>query len=360
MENLTLDVLEELLATISDREISLLFARPDLKESIEMLFSLQSFWLKRVEFVLKSTIIIQTNINEREWNSIYYDLLELGVESKSLQDVFIKACESGKADIVSLLLDDTRIRVSKIEALLINACRNGYLELVEVLLADNRSSTVNLGSLLTFVCKIGNIQLVQLLLSKGAYPSYTYNLPIREAVYENHIEIVRLLMKDKRVDPSDLNNDCIHYAIKQNKVEMASLLLEDIRVNAFANIRKLSDEMNIVVRMGYTNMLELFIDDRRFSSVWIADSNFCVACFHGYYKIVKLLLEYNVCDPTYNDIQCLVNASLGKQKEIETLLRSDPRVKAALEERQRKASENIESNLEKLLSSVPSLRAYFP
>ena len=56
------------------------------------------------------------------------------------------------------------------------------------------------------------------------------NYAIRQASMNGHIEIVRLLLKDGRVDPSDLNNWAIREASIYGHTDIVKLLLDDPRV----------------------------------------------------------------------------------------------------------------------------------
>jgi len=47
----------------------------------------------------------------------------------------------------------------------------------------------------------------------------------------NYFEIVKLLLADKRVDPSTNNNSAISYASKKGHTEIVKLLLNDKRVD---------------------------------------------------------------------------------------------------------------------------------
>jgi len=105
MESLSYDVLENLLSTLTDRELYELSKRPDLKGAIGTFFKSNGFWLKRLEYFLGHPVLL----NEREWKNVYLKLIELSEPDHSLQDVFNKSCEIGNVDIVELLLDDGRV-----------------------------------------------------------------------------------------------------------------------------------------------------------------------------------------------------------------------------------------------------------
>jgi hypothetical protein len=51
------------------------------------------------------------------------------------------------------------------------------------------------------------------------------------AIDHGHVEVVRLLLNDARVDPSDINNEAIRLASQNGHVEVVKLILNDPRVD---------------------------------------------------------------------------------------------------------------------------------
>ena len=51
-----------------------------------------------------------------------------------------------------------------------------------------------------------------------------------------HIEIVKLLLNDSRVDPSDKNNEAIRLASEEGHIDIVKLLASDKRVQKEANM----------------------------------------------------------------------------------------------------------------------------
>ena len=49
---------------------------------------------------------------------------------------------------------------------------------------------------------------------------------------EGHYEIVKYLLLDKRVDPSDQNNEALRLAVSNNHEAIIKLLLSDSRVDS--------------------------------------------------------------------------------------------------------------------------------
>jgi hypothetical protein len=61
-------------------------------------------------------------------------------------------------------------------------------------------------------------------------PNFDSNYSIRWASREGYTEVVKQLLNDPRVDPSDFNNCCIGLARANGHKEVVKLLLSDKRV----------------------------------------------------------------------------------------------------------------------------------
>lgn len=107
----------------------------------------------------------------------------------------------------------------------------------------------------------GNLDFIKLLLLDPMLdPSILENIVLRKCVsgaYKNindYIEIVILLLKDSRVDPSAVNNEAICTASRHNYVEIVKLLLVDSRVNKHVN----NDYcLKIAIKENYVELIEL-------------------------------------------------------------------------------------------------------
>ena len=73
-----------------------------------------------------------------------------------------------------------------------------------------------------------------LLLDKRVDPSVDDNWPIQLASENGHSEIVKLMLTDKRVDPFDHYNYAIQAASENGYTEIVKLLLKDKRVDQYA------------------------------------------------------------------------------------------------------------------------------
>ena len=79
-------------------------------------------------------------------------------------------------------------------------------------------------------------------LHRAEFSSSLDNLMFRNAILEDHLDVIKLLLTDHRIDPNmrmapDFGNldSAIEYACKHNRLEVVKLLISDKRVDPTAN-----------------------------------------------------------------------------------------------------------------------------
>lgn len=138
------------------------------------------------------------------------------------------------------LLFDSRFKFKKDDKYAILwASQNGYTEIVGLLLKYNKvdifakmENDPNVFDVSPMLLAIENnhIEVVKLLLKDDRFdPVVDNNYAIRKASEHGHVEVVKLLLQDPRVDPTVDNNYTIKYASKNGYVEVVKLLLQDSR-----------------------------------------------------------------------------------------------------------------------------------
>jgi hypothetical protein len=174
------------------------------------------------------------------------------------------------------------------------AAENGEVEMVRHLLSNNLVDPSDYGNdAILSASSNGHIEVVKLLLSdERVDPSADENDAIRQASSNGHIEVFKLLLSDERVDPSDNENNAILWASSNGHIEVVRLLLSDERVDPSA------DE-NEAIRWASSN---------------------------GHVEVVKLLLSDERVDPSDNENDAIRLASSNGHIEVVKLLLSDERV----------------------------------
>ena len=158
------------------------------------------------------------------------------IDTLQLHQLIEKICREKETDeSISLLLQI--IKRGNIQPEMVNTiyllmtCVNNSISLFKLLLnhpltnpSDNR--------ILSTACTMGSFEMVQLLLKdKRVNPSDRENYALVQACSGNYIEIVKLLLQDPRVNPSSRNNTCLVEACSFGKTKIVELILQDPRVD---------------------------------------------------------------------------------------------------------------------------------
>ncbi len=84
----------------------------------------------------------------------------------------------------------------------------------------------------TYACKNGSVEMVKQIMTKFD-PSTEAQAALNEAVTRGHIEVVKLLLGDDRIDAGAFNNAALYLAIEHERVSIVELLLnQGITINA--------------------------------------------------------------------------------------------------------------------------------
>lgn len=123
-------------------------------------------------------------------------------------------------------------QISKDKDALLWACQNGYDKIVEFILSNQQFDTAFINKAFREACKYGHIDTVRLLLADSRVnPVAQCNYAIRLACLSGHSEVVKLLLKYPQVNPGDSHNMSIYWASENGYIDVVRLLLDDPRVN---------------------------------------------------------------------------------------------------------------------------------
>mmetsp|Transcript_30054 Transcript_30054/g.36586 ORF Transcript_30054/g.36586 Transcript_30054/m.36586 type:complete len:214 (+) Transcript_30054:1416-2057(+) len=156
-------------------------------------------------------------------------------------------------EILKLFLADSRFDISTEEAneAFCQACYENHLDIAR-LLFDNPEfkidPAVDDSYLLFFAAQTGYVEMTRFLLSQPSVnPSANNNTAIEEACNNGgNLEIVQLLMADKRVNPADKKCIAFDRACQGGNLDIVKLLLDDPRVEPSAR-----DNAAIILGFGY-------------------------------------------------------------------------------------------------------------
>ena len=204
------------------------------------------------------------------------------------------------------------------------ACKSGHYEILKMLIDMVCPSTLNRA--LKKSSKNGNSNIVKILLSdRRTNPSVQQNLPLRTACKKGRIEIVKLLLNDKRIQPStsDYITDPLELAIMFNHPEIVKILLQN---------KKMSTAYwhdNLIVRacdIGLSEITKILLADDRIDPTMMNNQPIRHACFLGRANIVRILLSDERIDPAAIKNFALLQAISNNDIEITKILLGDPRI----------------------------------
>jgi hypothetical protein len=160
-------------------------------------------------------------------------------------------------------------------------------------------------------------------------PSAQNNETIITAVKFNHLNIVKLLLKNERVDPSSQNNTAIIIALIAGYLDVAEVLLEDKRVDPSAKNNKsfIGASSN-----NKPETIKFLLKDKRIDPAAQNNKAFIEASRNGHILIVELLLKDNRIDPATQNNKAFIEAVINNQVETVKLLLKDKRVNPAAQD----------------------------
>jgi ankyrin repeat protein len=164
------------------------------------------------------------------------------------------------------------------------------LEVVKAIILGNDDNTiVILNKMFVELVDIGcHLEIIKmLLLDPRVDPAFNSNQAIVSASENNHAETVAILLSDPRINPDDRRNSAIGYASERGHIAVVELLLKDPRVNA-------GGDRNYALRNTFGNnhveIAKLLLQDPKVDPNSITEYAITTALKKGYMEIVKLLL----------------------------------------------------------------------
>jgi ankyrin repeat protein len=248
-----------------------------------------------------------------------------------LGSIFEVACRSGRVNIVECFLSDTyHCPVSKTEKKLLDdafdfrkaivcASEAGYLEVVRLLLTDRRvDPSTNKGEALHNASRNGHVDVVKLLLTDNRVDaSDCHDYALRLACIYGHVEVVKVLLADNRVEPAGNRSEALRVASRGGFTEVVKVLL------AYTNPSPSTKE-SVLVRLArwrrYDHVANKLMKNRRVDPA--ADDNEAIrrAAAGGHLEVMECLLADSRVDPCALDNVALREAVRMDQQQVVKLL----------------------------------------
>jgi ankyrin repeat protein len=147
------------------------------------------------------------------------------------------------------------------------------------------------------------------------------NRELYQAIGENDIDRVRILLQNPEVDPTADNNEALRYSSWKGHYEIVQLLLQDPRIDPSAHQNQAL--INAAVA-GRTNIVELLLQDPRVNPSDSKNAAIELASTNGHIDIVRLLLQNPRFTPTGNFNRAIYSAISKGYKDIVLLFAEYP------------------------------------
>lgn len=221
-------------------------------------------------------------------------------------------------------------------------------KIVKNMLADKDTDQSSMNIALQLASKFGRTDVVRMMLrDRRTDPSHCNNYAISLAAEEGHADIVRLLLQDHRTDPfakdpnehlfapSDtrfqvarrpqLSSDftrAANYAAKNGHVEVLKVFMEDVRFDFY---RMFSLAVYSICQSGHMDALRFVLQDPRVSHASAYSHAFSLAVEAGCAKAVTFLLNEKGVIPSPGHAGAIKSAAMSGHTDVMRIILQDGR-----------------------------------
>ena len=210
-----------------------------------------------------------------DWSEIYKSLIKYGFTFMHREKYTLL--------LVQVLLG---LGVNPLSAIS-NIARTGDPDALKLIL-DSKQDIPEDNSLAIYWAVLeARIENVKLLMANDRFTFSGDELPT--AVRDHELEIVKLLLENKRIDPTIDDNEAIFEAAKYGYADIFELLIQDYRVRQSIEAAEQGDRLlSIAIEGKHIEVAKIILDT--LEAVFI-NSALLEACRIGSYEIVNLLLD---------------------------------------------------------------------
>lgn len=145
--------------------------------------------------------------------------------------------------------------------------------------------------------KTGSVPVVEYLYTCSAIfnfliPIDTLNLSLQVAASRGHVDVVRALLNDERVQPGESSNLAFRLASSHGHARVVALLLQDTRINP-ADVN--NEALVQASSSGHTNVVRMLLSDTRINPGAEEDLAIRCASFNGHVEVVRMLQKSLPC-----------------------------------------------------------------
>jgi ankyrin repeat protein len=230
----------------------------------------------------------------------------------------IEAVRKNNSSIMKILLDDGRINPAiGNDQPIILASKLGFTKIVEILLEDKRvNPNAQNGNAIISAIDKRHIDVVRILMNKNVDPTMFNNrgYPVSIAAYKGYPEILKILLKDPRIDPTVDDNGLILVAAEDGNIEIVKLLLKDPRIISA------TDALEGAIKYRHRDVIELLLQSPKVNPPINNNYLLFLGSKPGGLDILELLLRHPKIDVFNNTLTKDLNLYPNVKKYIKDSL----------------------------------------
>ena len=236
---------------------------------------------------------------------------------ESLKECFASACSGGHHEVAELLLNTGVRPDSKFDSLMKEAMTQGYAQIVKVLMDAGVKPMIMKQFTLRSNENIEECFLLQKK-KKNSQSKEDINYFIKEVCTKKHIELINLLFREKLVHPNVINNNTVVYLFSLGNVDLARFLCKNCKITRTTQ----NKIFNTLLEQNQSAVLGEVLKTFSIKNKCLEDA-FSYSCKHGYFEILKLILE-RINPPKKKFPKAIESATKkGYTKIIDLLLPND-------------------------------------
>ncbi|HZZ64976.1 MAG TPA: ankyrin repeat domain-containing protein [Candidatus Baltobacteraceae bacterium] len=170
--------------------------------------------------------------------------------------------------------------------------------------------------------KTGDTAQLRAMLDAGADPATENSRALQIAAANGHVEIVDMLLEDRRAEPAALESVALRWAVENGHTVIVHALLRDGRADPGAND---CIAFGIAAGKGYTDIVHVMLRDPRVDPAAFGSTALWLAAENGHTEVVRMLLDNGCADPN----GALYAAAIKGHVAIVRALLADPRTDPA-------------------------------
>jgi ankyrin repeat protein len=308
---LVVDVISQITMHLNLMDIfALSTTKKSINKNLYKVYNTSLYWKSRITQILNISLNNQKNTDKVDWCHLCKKIELKGFGKTFIDYSSIKNC---KVEI-DLLLSDSKVcdnireytdtntdtnNDGVIDTPLSNACKVGNLYACQkILLADIEDAN---HYRMNDAAEYGHTEIITFLIEQGVDPSLAMDFneitPLDHAVLKGHIDVIKILLKDKRLVPYERT---LYYAIHSQVPKIVKLLLKDGRANPntkfIGHARENYDSvypLEYAARLGNIEITKLLLFDARTIPNIGNNIVLITAIENNNHKIVRLLYKYN-------------------------------------------------------------------